>query len=283
MNERCHLVVYNCGRLALFLDNFERIRGFRANRDRIVVMDCSSDPDSERRRLEAFGAAYGWSIGREFRFVRRSNWGIDQGARLDYFEMLRQEPLPPAFVWQFQEHYLDLTSPQSRWPSGTTDIDGTDVSGLLKGDTIPDGMEIDLDRCEQALLASPDLGVFCADRLGIGLFDALPGRSWLYVDGANFGVRTSTALIAFTPEDLEGCRRSFDGSYEWALFMELEWGRLLTNTACEWLDLESAARFNLKSWHRAQVAWPKMRHQRAPAEYGPIYAEQARRAGLSVG
>ena len=59
---------------------------------------------------------------KELEVIQRMNWGIDQGARIDYFRALRKiRTRVLIFIWQFQEHYLDLDSPWSIWPCGTED------------------------------------------------------------------------------------------------------------------------------------------------------------------
>src|SRR5919106_4523914 len=117
MSIRFHVVVFNFERIWSFLDNFDKIHNFRPDRDRLIVLDCSVDHASQMRIAADFARLRGWTLGKELEVVRRRNWGIDQGARIDYFAALQKTANLPKFIWQFQEHYLDLESPWSIWPS----------------------------------------------------------------------------------------------------------------------------------------------------------------------
>ena len=50
-------------------------------------------------------------------------------------------------------------------------------------------------------------------------------------------MRTDDVLAAYRPEILDSYRAVYDGTYEWALFMELDYGRRLTCVDREWRDL----------------------------------------------
>jgi hypothetical protein len=264
ISDRCHIVVFNYDRICSLINNFDRIRNFRDDRDRLIIFDSSSDPRHECDQLDAFARVRGF----QYRFVRRRNWGIDQGGRLEYFALLIESPHRPTFVWQFQEHFLDHDSPYSRWPTGTRWSDGADLGGQLKGDTIADGVVIDLDHCQRLFEAQPDLGVVYAARLGIGVFETPDGFRWFWIDGANFCVRTSLAVQTFNRPRLDQHHRLYDGSYSWALFMEWEWGRLLTESGCAWHDLVSSVSFKdhaslckiAMSAPRLKIQWDKLEH-----------------------
>ena len=143
---RFHVVVFNFERIGSFLDNFDKIRNFRPDRDRLIVLDCSLNHASQKQLVAEFAQKRNWTLGKELKVIQRKNWGIDQGARIDYFAALQKTKNAPKFIWQFQEHYLDLESPWSIWPADTPKI-----GGRLKEDTIPDGVELDLDLCEHSL------------------------------------------------------------------------------------------------------------------------------------
>jgi hypothetical protein len=226
-NARFDILVLNFERVQLFFDNFHKLKHYDPARDRIVVFDCSRDAARERALTEAFAASHGWVVGGpHIVFVRRENWGIDQGARVDYLSHLLRSSARPRFVWEFQEHYLDNTSDYSRWSSGA-------LAGQTKEDTIPDGVELDLDQCERAFEDS-SVSVVYANRGGVGIFPHSDGRQWFFADGANLGFRTSAALAAFNQELLDSYRLVFDASYRWCLYIEFEFGRRLGNGA--WFD-----------------------------------------------
>ena len=229
-NARFDVLVLNFQRIHLFLDNFHKLRNFDPKRDRVVVLDCSHNVAHERKLVEEFARARGWRLGGpEVVFIERQNWGIDQGARVDYLSALRHDPNPPPYIWQFQEHYLDNTSDYSRWPPNFGPLANT-----VKEDVIPDGAVIDLDLSEQAF-TDPDVSVVFASRSGIGLLAHPNGVKSFYTDGANLGVRSSVAQRAFPPNLLDDYRLVFDASYRWALFIEFEFGRRLSHGS--WFDL----------------------------------------------
>jgi hypothetical protein len=240
--DRFHVVVLNADRLELFTRNFSRIRGFDIARDRLVVLDCSRRPASQRRILQEFAQRNGWTVGERVQFVRRRNWGIDQGARIDLLAGLHDKPQEcPAFLWQFQEHFLDLDSPAARWPAGTSDLQGRPIAGEIKADSIAGDAVIDLDHC-QALFDDAGVGVVHACRGGLSVMHMPGGGDWFYADGGNFGARTRTLLDSVSPRRLAAYRAAYDGTYNWALFMEMEWGRMLTATGCSWHDLAARTR-----------------------------------------
>ncbi len=225
---RFDILVLNFERVRLFFDNFHKLKNYDATRDRIVVFDCSRDGERERELSAAFARSQGWVLGGpELVFVRRGNWGIDQGARVDYLSYLHRGRSLPQFVWEFQEHYLDNTSDYSRWGSGV-------LAGQTKEDTLPDGAIVDLDQCERAF-DDPQVSVVYANRDGVGVFAHPDGREWFFTDGANLGFRVSTARAAFSPQLLDSYRLVFDASYRWCLFIEFDFCRRLNDGA--WFDL----------------------------------------------
>ena len=263
MTIRFHVVVFNFERISSFLDNFDKIHNFRPDRDRLIVLDCSVNHDQQTRMIADFADKRGWTIGKEVEIVQRRNWGIDQGARIDYFTDLRKGRDRPEFIWQFQEHYLDLESPWSIWPSEMPRI-----GGQLKADTLPDGVVIDLDVCEQ--IYDSDVSVIYADRDKVGIFTHPDGREWFYADGANFSVRTTDVLEAFPPDVLSTYRSIYDGSYDWTLFMELDICRRLTRG--DWYDLVTNQAFADPQGLRArEIEKGVSLHQDAEPFYSDLY------------
>src|SRR5262249_43206748 len=152
--------------------------------DCLLIYDCSVNHEAELQKVIEFAKEHGWSLGKEVRVIRRKNWGIDQGARVDYISRLREADSKPQYIWQFQEHYLDVDSAWSIWPD-----DLPQLGGQVKGDVIPDGFELDLNLCEQIYKSDPSIAVLYADRQKVGIFTRENGGESLYADGANFSVR----------------------------------------------------------------------------------------------
>ena len=263
---RFHVVVFNFERVNSFLDNFDKITNFSPVKDRILIFDCSRNWRAQKYEVDDFAQRHGWKVGNEIKFLRRRNWGIDQGARIDYLQSLSRESNQPRFIWQFQEHYLDLKSP---W-SILQDPDAT-LSGQLKSDTIPDGVRIDLDLCEIVYQQQPDVSVIYADRAKVGVFNRA-SDSWFYADGANFSVRTSHALQSLKPEMLASYKMIYDASYNWTLFLELDICRRLNGDGAYWYDLVTGSRFDsLASLKTIENKVGHSLHQEAEEFYGPLY------------
>ena len=270
---RFHIVVFNYERISSFLDNFDKLRNFDPRRDRLIVLDCSDNRQSEMRKVVAFAKQRGWTLGQEVEVVTRRNWGIDQGARVDYVSSLRNSGSQPQFIWQFQEHYLDLDSAWSFW---SNDLPG--IGGQLKGDVIPDDFEIDLDVCERIYLDNPSVAVIYADREKVGVFTREDGGESFYADGANFSVRTTDFIQAFPPDILDSYKALYDGSYEWSLFMELDICRRLTRPDREWHDLVTQHHFaDPASLRKLEAEKQLSLHQEAEPFYSGLYHKYEKR------
>ena len=270
---RFDIVVFNYEHIVSLVDHFDKIRNFRPDRDRLLVLDCSINHAAEKQRVEEFARRRGWNFGKEVRVIKRKNWGIDQGARVDYFSWLHRATNRPRYIWQFQEHYLDLVSPWSIWQE-----DSPMPTGEIKNDTIPDNLVIDLDECERIYESNPNAAVVYADRGKLGIFSHEDGTEWFYAGGANFCVRTSDALGAFPSEVLESYRAVYDGTYEWALFMELDIGRQLTCEYREWHDLVTHHEFSsASSLRKLETEKQTAMHQSAEPFYTGIYGKYEKR------
>ena len=263
---RFHVVVFNFERINSFLSNFDKVVNFDPLHDRILIFDCSRNWRSQKNEVANFAQQQGWTLGKQIQFLRRRNWGIDQGARIEYLQSLHNQRESPRFVWQFQEHYLDLKSPWSIWED-----DKAGIAGQLKADTIPDNVKIDLDFCETVYEQHPDVSVIYADRNMLGVFKDSP-EPWFYADGANFSVRTSHALKSLTPKLLASYKMSYDASYHWTLFVELDICRRLTRTGVYWYDLVTGSKFDSLATVRAiESETHRCLHQEAEEFYGPLY------------
>jgi hypothetical protein len=154
-------------------------------------------------------------------------------------------------------------------------------AGEIKNDTMPDNLEIDLDECERIYENNARVSVIYADRGKLGILSHADGLESFYAGGANFSVRTADALKVFSPDILDCYRAIYDGTYEWALFMELDIGRQLTSEGREWHDLVTRHSFSnpsdLKTMEREKQL---SLHQSAEPFYGPLYARYARRFKL---
>lgn len=260
---RFHIVVLNFERIASFLDNSNKIQNFRPDHDRLIVLDCSINHASQKQAVMEFARERGWRA----KVIQRKNWGIDQGARIDYFTALRTIKNPPKFIWQFQEHYLDLESPWSIWPS-----DMPKIGGQLKEDTVPDYFQIDLDHCERIYEDRAEMSVLYADRAKLGIFTHDDGNEWFYADGANFSVRTSDVLDVFPPDVLSTYKSIYDGSYQWTLFMEMDICRRLTRPGRHWYDLVTGEHFaNPDDLRRVEAEKKVSLHQDAESFYSGLY------------
>ena len=270
---RFDVVVFNFERIASFLDNFDKIKHFDPARDRLLIFDCSINHGSEIQKVIESANQRGWSLGKEIEVIRRKNWGIDQGARVDYAYHLRKHKAAPQYIWQFQEHYLDLKSTWSFWPN-----DLPHIGGQLKGDVIPDDFAIDLDLCERIYRDNPSVAVIYADREKVGVFTREDGGESFYADGANFSVRTTDFMEAFPPDILDSYRALYDGSYEWSLFMELDICRRLTRPDREWHDLVTQHHFTDPASLRKLEAEKQLSlHQEAEPFYAPLYRKYEKR------
>jgi hypothetical protein len=269
MTIRFHIVVFNFEHIVSLTDHFDKIRNFRPDRDQLLVLDCSINHAAEKQRVEEFARKRGWNFGKEVQVIKRKNWGIDQGARVDYLSWQHESADRPRYIWQFQEHYLDLQSPWSIWQA-----DSPMPAGEIKNDTIPDNLVIDLDECERIYENNPNVAVIYADRGKLGIFNHEGGTDWFYAGGANFSVRTSDALQAFRPDVLDSYRCIYDGTYHWALFMELDIGRQLTRADREWHDLVTHHQFsNAASLKKLEAENQIDIHQSAEEFYAGIYGK----------
>jgi hypothetical protein len=240
--DRFHVVVFNYERICSFTSNFEKIANFNPELDKIFVVDCSNNYEAELMQIGRFADQKGWKLGDHINVTRRRNWGIDQGGRIDYFNKLHELTTTPKYILQFQEHYLDLASPWSRFPANTFNVDGRNFSHMIKGDCIPDGLTVDLNSLELIYEKHPEISTIYADRLNIGLFP-FRNAEFFYIDGANFSTRGQYAIRTFSKTVLLACEAIFDGTYDWALFMEFFFGHQLTVNGGGFYDLANGCYF----------------------------------------
>lgn len=46
--SRFHVVVFNCERISLFLDNFDTIKNFDPEQNKLYIFDCSFNREQEQ-------------------------------------------------------------------------------------------------------------------------------------------------------------------------------------------------------------------------------------------
>lgn len=255
--RRFDLVVLNYERLRSFLANFDRITAFDPARDRITIVSCSPS-QAETDALRAFEREHGLRV----RYLTRANRGIDQLARAEYFTGAvgsLEENLAYAFIFQMQDHYLDPEDPGSRW--------GPELGYGMKGDVVPDGVVFDLDAMEE-LAREYDLTGFFCDRNDPS-FMSIEGRRYVAPSGGNFVIRTD--VVAERDAQL-ACGRLIDvcdDTYAWAVYAEFAWGPIFFHESRRFYDLKRERlfeRWNAEDFYHPPDDIPKlMRRFEGPA------------------
>jgi hypothetical protein len=215
---RFMIVVFNHGRIESLTENLKKLEKFNCSEDTLVVYDCSKDADNQLTALAEFCQQNGMKLGETVQFKSRVNWGMAEGGRIDLAASLRQIPVRHKFLFQFQDHYLDTTSEHSLWPPGTKDLNGNDVSGLVKGDCIKSGHTINLNDYAE-YLQNGVADVLYSSQDGIGLFPYW-NDTFFCIDGVNFASKIETYLDIFDETTCAGLSNIYEPSYEWALFAE---------------------------------------------------------------
>ncbi|MDY6836615.1 MAG: methyltransferase domain-containing protein [Thermodesulfobacteriota bacterium] len=230
--DRFHIVVSNYKRISCFVDNFRRIQGFDRRRDRVIIFDCSPDPDWQEQLAIAESLTFlGLRWGENLYFIRRRNWNVNHGAQLDYFRCLIDQSIPkPEYAAFMQDHYLDLKR-------------------FVKEDTIPENAVYDLDQVEAKFRSDPDIGCAFFSRYGIRVStsspisdkdfwgdgaELIPGakRRWFLVDGGNFIVRPQLYLNWFKAHP----HRLTQGFYVQNCW-EVRLGKILCDQGIKWADM----------------------------------------------
>jgi hypothetical protein len=246
---RFDVVVLNHKRLELFLRNFERIRNFRPECDRVTVISCSPSPQ-ETELIRAFEAEHGFEV----RYLTRENRGIDQLARAEYFAGevgSLEENLRHRFIFQCQEHYLDTEDPSSRW--------GEEEGFRVKGDVVPDDVIFDFDVME-GLADEHDLDGFFADRNN-PCFIELDGSRYIAPGGGNFTIATRVLGAPAVQEAVRTVIRTCDDSYTWALYAEYMWGVVFFHEGRRFCDLKR---------NRIYAEWDRDEFYIGPEDYAAL-------------
>ena len=67
--SRFHLVFFTFERISLFLDNFDKIRNFAPEQDKIYILDCSSNHKQEPEKVAKFLQEKGWEFNKQVHFI----------------------------------------------------------------------------------------------------------------------------------------------------------------------------------------------------------------------
>jgi hypothetical protein len=265
-NRRFDVVVLNYERLHLFLDNFGRLGSFDPGRDRLTVVTCSPS-SAERDLVAAFESSHGVPV----RYLTRANRGIDQLARAEYFTGqvgTSEENLSYRFIFQMQDHYLEMDDPASRW--------GAEWDFRVKGDVLPDDVVLDFDVMEELAASHGLAGMFC-DR-NDPCYMQIDGQRFVAPNGGNFVIASSEVA---RPEVQVACRRlaaTCDNTYRWAVHAEYTWGRIFFQEGKPFYDLKRDRLFT--RWSREEFYVSPDDYEALQRYYeGPAVRRAAMQAG----
>ncbi len=153
---RFDIVIANRNRGELFWEAFDNIKNLDFEKDRLIFMDCSDDSTLELDKcLNAISTLGVKKI--NFKFIKRRNWNMNQGAILDYVRLVYSNKLQkPRYSFFMQEHYLNKNK-------------------LIKEDSIPENMIIDLDKIELSFSEDQKQVAFCS-RNGYKISASIPTK-----------------------------------------------------------------------------------------------------------
>jgi len=164
-------------------------------------------------------------------YLTRENFGIDQGARVEYFggkiEDLR-EVLDTEYIFQFQDHYLDTEAEYSRW--------GPELNFRTKGDVVPENIIFDLNTLHDVLISNEIAAAFC-DRNNPCWFQR-NGVTHIAPNGGNYILHTKQLEDKNVQRELARMYRSCDNTYQWAVYAEFKWGELFFNEGNTYYDIK---------------------------------------------
>jgi len=263
--HRFDICVWNHGRLGLFLGNFDRIRQFDYERDRVTVVSCS--PSSEEGVLIREFASH---TGVPVRYLVRENRGLAELARCEYFTGevgAKDDNLRYAYVLQMQEHYLDTESAASRW--------GPELQHAHKSDTVPDGVFFDFDRMEE-LAIEHHLHGFFADRAN-PCYVEVAGKRFVAPCGGNFAMRSDMIADRSAQRACRRLIRTCDDTYRWAVYAEFMWGPIFFHEGRRFWDLKRDRLYD--RWVRDEFYVAPDDYPALLRRYGqPLAVQRVRRA-----
>lgn len=177
MRPRFDIVVTNHNRGEVFWEAYKKIKHLDKNRDRLIFMDCSDNPDKELKKILPMILENRFEVGKNFLFIKRRNWNLNHGAQMDYIRLLSEKKISkPKLVFFMQDHYLN-------------------TKRYVKGDTIPEGEVINLRQIETFLSRNKDVVWFCSRngfRVSVKYNDA--GDYYKYGDNYKLDLKDITAL-----------------------------------------------------------------------------------------
>lgn len=220
-----------------FTENIKAIHNFDLSTDSIYIFD-SSPEDEWRDQLNNAAMlcdSYGLVWGKNLFFIRRRNWGGNNGANLDYFRCLLDGRIQlPKYTTFVQMHYFDLNY-------------------FVKEDTLPDDAIFDLNEMDYYFQQNSGLGCGFHTRYGVRVItsnpikdrrqeffgdgeELLPGaiRRGFCVDGSNFTVRPELHLNWFRNHPSFLTRG--DGSLGFSHMWETRFGQILYRAKIKWRD-----------------------------------------------
>ena len=265
--RRFDVVVLNYERLHLFFKNFDRLGGFDPIRDRVTIVTCSSSTE-ERELVAEFERSRGIPV----RYLTRENRGFGELARAEYFVGrvgTLEQNLAYKYIFQMQDHYLDMEDPASRW--------GADLDFRIKGDVIPDGVVINFVAMEELALRHDLSGMFC-DRNDPSFME-IDGQRFVAPGGGNFVIASREVS---RPDAQAACVRlaaTCDNTYRWAVHAEYTWGRVFFPEGKRFYDLKRNRLFT--HWSREEFYMSPDDHERLRRYYeGPAFRRAATQAGM---
>jgi len=224
--RRFDIVVLSHKRLASFLSNFDKIESYDSSQDRITILSCSPS-EEETQQVKAFEKKYEVQV----KYQIRPNFGMAEGARIEYFigniDSL-QEVFDTEYIFQFQEHYLDIKAPYSRW--------GKELNFKIKGDVVPDNITFDLNLLSDVFRQHKIAAAFC-DRNNPCWFQR-GEHTYIAPNGGNNFLSTSQIKDDYVQAELKRIYQKCDNTYRWALYAEFKVGELFFKEGNNYYDIK---------------------------------------------
>lgn len=213
--KRFCCVVFDYNQIDLFFLNLHKLLNYNKETDIIVIVSCNSNKEYLQKlyaRVSDFERKY------TFEIILRNNWGIDQGAKIDFFLNYYKKYANYEAFLLMQEHFLDNTSDYAFYGKGVKNIEQILVEGSLKEDVLNPKFNLDLNRiCVELkinLLDFPALnGCIEVD---------LDNKIFLLGDGGNLFVANKLIEKSEIVKKLPELILKYDRTYRWTLFVELE-------------------------------------------------------------
>jgi hypothetical protein len=222
---RFDVVVLNYKRAKAFTENSNRILNLTPD-DRLSFVTAS--PSSDEELIVRNWAARN---GVTYRYLPRRNRGLAELARCEYFTGQcggAGNLTGSRFIFHMQEHYLDTTSPWSKWDAR--------FDYRIKGDVVPDNVCFDLNAIHDRMNKEGCVAAF-ADRNNPCWFEqnAVPH---IAPSGGNFVLRTNELSRSGVQREILRLQNVCDNSYRWAVYAEFLWGTLFFREGAPVYDIK---------------------------------------------